>query len=115
MPLTMPASELDMPQASRSSGNSAAYVMKPSIERCGRREEGKPRSAVLEAWLALLEESRHAFLLVSERELRMEHAPLEEDPFREGALVGAVDRLLDHHHHRKRIVRDLLGHRHRFL
>src|SRR5688500_9539221 len=37
-----------------------------------------PELFVLEGGLALLDEGRHAFLLVLERELRLEHAPLEE-------------------------------------
>jgi hypothetical protein len=52
-------------------------------------------STVLESRLALLDEGGHALLLVLQRELRLEHAPLEEHPLGERGLVGAVDRFLD--------------------
>src|SRR5258706_6550060 len=70
---------------------------------------------VLEPRFALLDEGGHAFLLVLERELRMEHPPLEQHSFGERGLVGAVDRLLDHHRHRQGIVRHLLRHGERLL
>src|SRR6185436_10283156 len=101
-----PASVLLKPHRSRSSGSSAAKVAKPSIERMWApirieaafmenrgqssisspvrwraRQSGSdpdfPLSAVLELRSALLDEGRHAFLLVLEREGGVEEAPLE--------------------------------------
>src|SRR5438445_134283 len=71
--------------------------------------------SILEDGLSLLEKRGHAFLLVLERELRVEHAALEQHALGERRLVGSVDRFLDHHHHRSRVAGDLLGHRHRLL
>src|SRR5947208_127538 len=71
--------------------------------------------SILEDGLSLLEKRGHAFLLVLERELRVEHAALEQHALGERRLVGAVDRFLDHHHDRQRVAGDFLGHRHRLL
>src|SRR3546814_13362953 len=51
-------------------------------------------SGVLEGRLALLDEGRHAFLLVLGREGRMEQPALEAKALGERGLVGAVHRLL---------------------
>src|SRR5262245_1420712 len=61
---------------------------------------------VLELGLALLDERAHALLLVLGREERVEEPALEEDPFRERHLVGAVHRLLRHHHRWRRVLAD---------
>src|SRR5436190_18623708 len=82
----------------RASGNpcSRSPALRPggsSSARCAPWSS-PPSAAILlvfEGRLALLHERRHAFLLVLESELRMEQSPLEQDAFRQRALVGAVD------------------------
>src|SRR5260370_16907117 len=69
--------------------------------------QGEGRSLVLELRLALFHERRHAFLLVLGREQRVEQPPLEEHPFGERRLEGAVDRFLRHHHPGQRELGDL--------
>src|SRR5581483_10301542 len=55
---------------------------------------GRPHaSLVLEGRLALLDEGRHALLLVGDGELRVEHPALEADALGQRRLVGAVDAL----------------------
>src|SRR5438552_6443045 len=48
-------------------------------------------SFVPEPGLSLLDERRHALLLIGDGELRMEDAALEADAFGERGFVGAVD------------------------
>ncbi len=60
----------------------------------------------LKSGLALLDEGGHAFLLVLDREGGVEDAALEEQAFVEAGFEGAIDRLLDHHHHRQRVAGD---------
>src|SRR5712692_6512344 len=115
MPPTTPACAFDSAHSSRSPGSSAANVEKPSIERMWAASRTEAGLTVLESRFAFFEESGHAFLLVLERELRMEQSPLEPHALRKRSLVGAVDRFLDHHHHRERAGRDLLRHRERFF
>src|SRR6267142_4432296 len=74
-----------------------------------------PVLLVTERRLALLDERRHAFLLVLGAEQRVEQPPLEQHAFGERRLVGAVHRLLRHHHRRQREFRDLRGDRERLL
>src|SRR6266571_2454058 len=69
--------------------------------------QGEGRSLVLELRLALFHERRHALLLVFGREQRVEQPPLEEHPFGERRLEGAVDRFLRHHHRGQRELGDL--------
>src|SRR5690606_27426310 len=73
------------------------------------RAAGPGMSAVPELRRPLLEEGRHAFLLVLRGEQRMEEPPLEEHALAERRFVGPVDRLLDHHHRRQREARDRRG------
>src|SRR5258705_11292441 len=99
----MPACELDRPHRSRSSGSSAAKVEKPAIDRmwAASRTNGilviflftseKIQSFIFEHGLSLLHEGGHALFLVVQRELRMEHAPLDAHALGQRGLVGAVD------------------------
>ncbi len=59
------------------------------------------KSPVLELRRPLLDERRHAFLLVFRREQRVEHAALEQHAFGERRLERAVDRLLGRKHRRQ--------------
>src|SRR4029079_11478125 len=63
--------------------------------------------AVLEVGLPLLDEGRHAFLLIFRGEQRIELAPLEPRAFGERRGEAAIDRLLDHHHRVLREIGDL--------
>src|SRR5881392_3233633 len=109
MPPMTPASTLESRHRSRSSGSSAAKVAKPSIDRMWAARRIGPRSlTVLELRFSFFEKRGHAFLLVLERELRVEHAALEQHALGERRLVGSVDRFLDHHHHRGRVAGDFL-------
>src|SRR5262247_3082007 len=84
----------------------AAHIQ-AMTRQAGVRVTGLSRLLVPERRLALLDESRHAFLLVLGAEQRVEEAPLEEHPFGEGGFVGAVHRLLRHHYRRQREPGDL--------
>src|SRR5258706_13868849 len=106
MPAIIPASKFESRHRSRSSGSSAAYVEKPSIERMWAASRIEAGLFIFKNRLALLDESGHAFLLVLERELGMEKAPLEQHALRERGLVGAIHRFLDHHHHGQRVACD---------
>jgi hypothetical protein len=55
--------------------------------------------AVLELWWSLFEKSPHSFLLVVQGKGGVKDSPLKEEPFREGAFVGPIDALFDHHDH----------------
>src|SRR5438093_9147364 len=107
MPPITPACELESCHASRSSGRSAAKLEKPNIEKMWATSKMSATLFILEDGLAFLEEGGHAFLLVLERELRVEHAPLEARALGERGLVGAIDRFLDHHHDWQRVRGDL--------
>src|SRR5580658_1047064 len=53
--------------------------------------------AVLELGRALLDEGRHAFLAIREREGGVENAALESHAFGQGSLESAVHALFRHH------------------
>src|SRR5260370_39690477 len=108
MPPTPPACAFDSAHSSRSPGSSAANVEKPSIERMWAASRTRAGLTVLESRFAFFEESGHAFLLVLERELRMEQSSLEPHAPRQRRPVGAGDRSLDPHRHRERAARELL-------
>ena len=67
------------------------------------------KSAILEHWLALLDEGGHAFLLIRGREQRVKKSPLEAHAFGERGLERAVDRLFGGEHRGTRETRDLRG------
>src|SRR5512146_1694482 len=71
------------------------------------REPSLLRSAVREHRRPLLDERRHAFLLVFGREQRIELPALEPRAFGERGGKAAIDRLLDHHHRVLRQASDL--------
>ena len=71
--------------------------------------------AVTELRLALLDERAHAFLLVVERERRVELAALEREAVGQRRFVRAIDRFLDLQHDRQRERRDLRRRRQRLL
>src|SRR5258708_12031319 len=82
----------------------------PILGREGKTRERmrwRLRLPVLEFRFSLLDERRHALLLVLGREKGVKQPPLEEHPFRDRRLVRAVDRFLRHHHRRDRELRDL--------
>src|SRR5574343_98030 len=83
-----------------STGAVIARCPKPWLEMSTKR----CKSAVLENRFALLDKGRHAFLLILDRESSVEDAALEEQALVEAGLEGAIDRLLDHHHHRQRVA-----------
>src|SRR5574343_1410599 len=85
-----------------STGAVIARCPKPWLEMSTKR----CKSAVLEVGLALLDKGGHAFLLILDRESGVEDAALEEQAFVEAGFKSAIDRLLDHHHHRQRIAGD---------
>src|SRR5215813_15543864 len=72
-------------------------------------------SPVSEFRRPLLDERRHALLLVLRREQRVEHAQLEAQALGERRLEGAVDSLLRREHRRQRHRRDRFGDLHRLL
>src|SRR5271156_2797662 len=54
-------------------------------------------SSIGEIRWPLFDERGHPFLLIGDREQRMENAPLEPHALGERRLIGAVDALLRHH------------------
>ena len=114
--------EAELRRAGRSvRASPASEETKASVTRviCRRAEKSGASARCgyfdLELRRPLLDERRHAFLLVFGREQRLEHAPLEAHAFGQRRLEGAVDGFLGGIDRRQSHAGDGLGDLHRLL